>query len=450
MGVAASGLVSIRALRSAGIEVVVTDDRADAPGLQEARAAGADVLDGAPSQIGSEVLAEVDLVVVSPGVPEHAPMLREALAAGLPVWSEPELGWRLHPRRVIAITGTNGKTSTTELVTAMLRAGGVDAHACGNIGRAFTEAASASDAGATLVAELSSAQLRFCHALRPEVGVLLNLAPDHLDWHGGVEPYGAAKARMWRQQRAGQWAVVNADDPATLDLAAAHARGDVACFSGTATRVGRWPAGVHVRGGRYVSTLPGREGELFGIDELAVAAPHHLANTAAAAAAALLADVPGDAVALAARSFRPGRHRVETVAESGGVTWVDDSKATNPHAAAAALSSFDRVVWIAGGIAKGVDLSVLGRHLDNVRHAILIGESAVELAAVCSASDVPATRAGSMDEAVEVAARLAQPGDTVLLAPACSSFDMFRDYADRGDRFADAARRQVEGARGRS
>ncbi len=440
IGVGRSGLAAVRALAAAGCTVVAVDERADAPGADEARALGADVHVGADPL---DHLVDVDLVVPSPGVPETATVLRTALEAGTPVWSEPELGWRLHPRRLVAITGTNGKTSVTELTTRMLAGAGLDAVACGNIGNAFTDAAATAAADAVLVAELSSFQLRFCDALRPVVGVLLNLAPDHLDWHPSFEAYGAAKARLWQAQTDGDWAVVNHDDPTTLSLAERWAPAGRAAFSSQAV-VGDDDAvaGPHVgwEGSTLVARLPEHRGAVLDAGELTIDAPHHRANVAAAACAALLAGAPIEAVANAARSFRPGRHRVEHVATIGGVDFVDDSKATNPHAAAAALHAFERIVWIAGGLAKGVDLGLLDDHLDRVRHAVAIGQAADEVVAVCAGAGVGVERASSMDDAVRAAARAAGPGDTVLLAPACASFDMFADYADRGEKFAAAVR----------
>lgn len=435
IGTGRSGLAATRALLDAGADVVVVDEAADPVGGDEVRATGAELRPGVDP---ADHLGGVDLVVPSPGVPEHAPVLVSAAADGRAVWSEPELGIRLSPRRrLVAITGTNGKTSVTELTTAVLAAGGLDAVACGNIGTPLTEAAATAAPDAVLVAELSSFQLRFCYVLRPEVGILLNIAPDHLDWHGGFEAYGEAKARLWQAQRPGDWAVHNDDDAITVALADATAPAGRASFSGLTL-----PAhGVGVEGARIVSTLAGDPTVVVALDDLALQAPHHVANVAAAATAGLLLGVPVDAVRAAAVGFRPGRHRVEHVVEVDGVGYVDDSKATNPHAAAAALASFDRVVWIAGGIAKGVDLSVLAGSLDNVEAAVVIGEAADELAGVCASVGVEVRHAGSMEEAVRTAAALARPGDTVLLAPACSSFDMFADYADRGERFAAAARR---------
>lgn len=436
IGTGASGRAAVAALVAAGVEVRVTDEA----GVPDPDALpGATVLDWADP---SALLEGVRLVVPSPGVPEHAPMLLAAAAAGVPVWSEPELGLRLHPRRLLAVTGTNGKTSTTELLTAMLVEGDVDAHACGNIGRTVTETAAGSDPAATLVAELSSFQLRFCSTVRPEVGVLLNVADDHLDWHRDRTAYADAKARIWRAQAATDWAVVPVDDPDLVARASA-APGRLATFSG-GHRAGGAP-GVGVVDGRLVASGTPDDGPVVDVADLASDAPHVLANTAAAATAALLAGVPRDAVGRAARTFRPGRHRLEVVHTAGGVTWVDDSKATNPHAAAAALASYPRIVWLAGGLAKGVDLSVLSDALGAVRHAVLFGASAGELAAVCDAGGVAHTTARSMEEAVAAAAAVARAGDTVLLAPACASFDMFHDYADRGDRFAAAARTHGDG-----
>ncbi|GGI04323.1 UDP-N-acetylmuramoylalanine--D-glutamate ligase [Egicoccus halophilus] len=434
VGLGASGVAAADALLDAGVAVTMVDDRDDHPAVADLRARGIEVATGVAPV---ERLDGHDLVVPSPGVPEHAPVLRAAAERGIPVWSEPELGARRHPRRLLAVTGTNGKTSVTELLAAMLATGGLDARPCGNIGTPFTTAAAAAPGDAVLVAELSSFQLRFVERLRPEVGVLLNLAADHLDWHPTMAAYGEAKARLWHAQQPGDWAVVNAADATTRSLASRFAPAGRAAFDGTGAVVG---VGVGVAGPALVAATPAFEGPLVRLDELALAAPHHRANVAAAATAALLAGVDPAAVAEAARRFHPGRHRLELVAERGGVRFVDDSKATNVHAAAAALRSAERIVWIAGGLAKGVDLGALGAHLDAVRAAVLIGTAAEELAEVCAAAGVPARIAASIEDAVTSAAALARPGDTVLLAPACASFDQFSGYAQRGERFAAAVR----------
>lgn len=448
VGLGASGRAAADVLLAAGVEVVVVDDRPDHPDADAARAAGADVRLGRPAV---DVLdtAGIDLVVPSPGVPEHAPVLRRARERSLPIWSEPELGLRVHPRRLLAVTGTNGKTSTTELLAAMVAAGGQEVHACGNIGRPVCEAAAVAAPDAVLVAELSSFQLRFAGTLRPAVGVLLNLAPDHLDWHPDLAAYGAAKARLWEAQQPGDWAVANADDAATVALRDRYAPAGHAAFSG----IGPVPLGVGVRDGVLTAWLPTASDArsapahpLLRVDDLpAPRAAHLVANVAAAACAALLAGVPVEAVVAAARAFRPGHHRLELVAtDRRGVRYLDDSKATNVHAAAAALRSVGSSVWIAGGLAKGVDLSPLAAELGQVHDAVLIGAAAQELAAVCARAGVPAHRAATIEDAVDRAVTLARPGDTVLLAPACASFDQFASYAERGDRFAAAVRRAVD------
>jgi len=432
IGLGASGAVAARALAGAGVAVTMVDDDPSHP------AAGDLARDGIEVALGvapADRLAGVDLVVPSPGVPEHAPVLVAAAARGVPVWSEPELGARLFPHRLLAVTGTNGKTSTTELLAGMLTAGGLDARTCGNIGTPFTAAAGTAPDDAVLVAELSSFQLRFVEHLRPEVGVLLNVAADHLDWHGSLDSYARAKARLWYAQQPGDWALTNARDAVTGALAEHHAPAGRAVFDGAGSVAG---TGVGVADGALVAHTPAFQGRLVGLDELPLAAPHHHANVAAAAAAALLAGVGPDAVADAARTYHPGRHRLELVATVDGVRFVDDSKATNVHAAAAALHSAPSIVWVAGGLAKGVDLSALAPELGAVHHAVLIGAAAAELAEVCGSEGVPAEQADSIEDAVAVAARRARPGDTVLLAPACASFDQFSGYAERGERFAAA------------
>ena len=433
IGLGASGRAAARALSGHGVQVTMVDDDPRHPAAAELRAEGLRVELG---RSPAEVLAEgAELVVPSPGVPEGSPVLRDAEHAGISVWSEPELGMRLYPHRLLAVTGTNGKTSTTEMLAEMVAAGGVAVAACGNIGRPLTEAAQAEPEDTVLVAELSSFQLRFAHRLRAEVGVFLNLAPDHLDWHADLEAYTRAKARIWIGQTDQDWAVANADDPRIVELAGA-AHGRSASFSASRSV----EVGVGLEGDELVFRGPdGQREVVIRRAGLVSSAPHHVSNVAAAACVAALAGVPLGGIRKAASSFSPGKHRLEPVAEVGGVTFVDDSKATNVHAAAAALEAFPSIVWIAGGLAKGVDLTSLAPHLDRVRHAVLIGAAAEELAAVCHSADVPASLAASLEEAVDRAASIARSGDAVVLSPACASFDQFRDYAERGDRFAAAA-----------
>ncbi|MEX0592711.1 MAG: UDP-N-acetylmuramoyl-L-alanine--D-glutamate ligase [Nitriliruptoraceae bacterium] len=462
IGASVSGRAATRLLREASVAVTVLESDDGHHGLADVDALGAEVAIG--DTVERDQWARYDVVVASPGVPEHAPAVVDALAAGVPVWSEPELAWRWSPRTVLGITGTNGKTTTTEMLTSMLRADGRDVIACGNIGIPLSEAVMEHAPSTVLVAELSSFQLRFTSTLRVRVGVLLNLAEDHLDWHGDMHAYAAAKARMWRSQAATDWAVANADDPAALALMRDHAPGYQATFSvdswssvaaGESGRRSRPSGGVR----RVLSRATGSEVPRASITrdadgltasdhqrrELLVQADvldgrpvHVTANLAAAATAAWLFGVSPQAIAAASHDTGAGPHRGEEVTSARGICWINNSKATNPHAAIAALSSYDSAVWIAGGTAKGVDLSPLSRHLGNVRAAVLIGTSAPELARICDTAGVAAHAAASIEDAVGIAAGLAVSGDAVVLAPACASFDQFRDYRDRGDRFSRA------------
>jgi UDP-N-acetylmuramoylalanine--D-glutamate ligase len=448
IGLGRSGIPASEALLERGVEIVVAD-RSDDVDPPVTLVEGAELHLGATEQDTAALVDGVDLVVPSPGVPETSAPLRRALDRDVPVWSEPELGYRLAPRRVVAVTGTNGKTTVTELVVAMLTAADIGAVACGNIGHAFITAA-LSPGDEVLVAELSSFQLRFVDELHAEVAGITNLAPDHLDWHPDTRAYAAAKARLWRSQGPDDWAVGCIDDAAGADLVRTHAPGRIAWASAhEAPRVGVGPVDGAIR-----ARLPAFEGELLPISALTSTAPHHVANVSTAACLALLAGAPSDAVSAAAAQHHPGHHRLELVAERAGIRFVDDSKATNPHAAIAALRAVERdgdVVWIAGGLAKGLDLTPLRGALDRVRHAVLIGAATDRFEDLLAPAGVPTTRAGSIEEAVEQAARIATTGDTVLLAPACASFDQFRDYVERGERFNAAVRRttgEEVGARG--
>ncbi|HEX2027814.1 MAG TPA: UDP-N-acetylmuramoyl-L-alanine--D-glutamate ligase, partial [Nitriliruptorales bacterium] len=310
VGLGRSGLAAAESLLAAGVDVIATDARADVTGVGALRRGGATVRLGVDGPALVELLDEVDLVVPSPGVSERAPVLRRAVDLDLRIWSEPELGWRLHPCEVVAITGTNGKTSVTELTAAILASDGRDAVACGNIGHPFTVAARQAGPDTVLVAELSSFQLRYAWALRPHVGVLLNLAPDHLDWHVDAAAYAAAKTRMWQAQQPGDWAVGNLEDPPSAALVRSHAPHATAWFSHLRT-----PAtGVGPRDDTLVARLPERDGALVEVAAVRSRGPHHVANVAAAACAALLAGAATPSIAEGVQRWRPGRHRLEVVA----------------------------------------------------------------------------------------------------------------------------------------
>jgi UDP-N-acetylmuramoylalanine--D-glutamate ligase len=416
---------------AAGGAVTVVDDNPNSARFAE-RAAGLQALGvsviGAPTpEQLAELVAAADLVVPSPGVPEGHTVYGLATERGVPIYSEIELAGVAAADRglpLVAVTGTNGKTTVTTLIAEMFRAGGRRALAAGNIGRPLLDAVH--DDVDVVVAEVSSFQLRFTATFRPRVAVLLNVAEDHLDWHPSFSEYVAAKARIFANQAGDDLLVFNADDEAVAGAAKAAPARSVA-FTGGETS-GTW----HVHDGRLVRA----SGEaLLAVADLARRGPHDIANALSAAAAAADLGVADDALSSVLASFSGLPHRVTPVGQSGGVTFVDDSKATNPHAALAALAGFDSVVLLAGGRNKGLDLGVLRSEAGRIRAVVAIGEAAGEVEA-CFAGLRPVRRAGSMAEAVRLGAELAEPGDTVLLSPACASFDWYSGYAARGDDFA--------------
>jgi UDP-N-acetylmuramoylalanine--D-glutamate ligase len=392
---------------------------------------------GSFEDLGVEVLAGghyerhldgITLVVVSPGVPEGAPIIGWALDRKIPVWSELELGARICRAPLVAITGTNGKTTTTEMIAAIMRTSGMSAVACGNVGYPFSLAAR--EPYDALAVEASSFQLRFHESFHPRVSVLLNIAPDHLDWHGSMDSYGSAKARIFALQTEGDTHVGNADDGKASEISS-KAPCTVSWF-----RLGEPAIGeVGFRG----------DGLVQGDDEsrtlgtpVSVGAGFR-ADAAAAAAASLAFGIEPAAISKTIDTFEPLAHRGELVALAGKVSFVNDSKATNPHAVLAGLSDRSDVVLICGGLAKGVDLSPLLEAEARLSAVVAIGESAPELERLFEERK-PVRRARSMQEAVEVAYQLASKPGTVVLAPAAASQDMFRDYRDRGEQFASAAR----------
>ncbi len=433
VGLAATGASVVSYTRAAGHDVTVLDD---APGtsdayaarLAQARADGAIVLERPDGNDAAARARAADLVVPSPGVRPDHPAVVAAHTAGVPVRSEIDLAAaRLRARpdapRLVAVTGTNGKTTVTTLIDAMLRAAGISSTAAGNIGRPLLDAAG--DEVDVVVAEVSSFQLAFTtDAFAPDVAVLLNVAEDHLDWHGSADAYAQAKAELFRHQSGDGLLVVNRDDPVTLRLAV-----------DAPSRVVRFGTGSPGPGdyGVIGTELVGPVGVLAA--RPTTAAPHDVANALAAAAAALAVGADVDAVARALGDFDGLAHRVQLVGERGGVRYYDDSKATSPHATAGALAGFEHAVLIAGGRNKGLDLGGLRVHAPQLRAVVAIGESAGEVEAAFTGA-VPVVRADSMHDAVRAATLLAQPGDAVLLSPACASFDWYESYAARGDDFA--------------
>jgi len=448
VGLGVTGDAVLRWAHREGHSVVVVDDRLDAVAparLEVARALSVPVQVTPTGADADALLAAADLVVPSPGVPEGHPFLQAAVRAGVPRRSEVDLAAErlaARGRTLVAITGTNGKTTVTELTTAMCTASGVDAVAAGNIGAPLLDE-SARDADAVVVAEVSSFQLAFTTAaFRPRAAALLNVADDHLDWHRTFAAYAQAKARIFRSQGPADLLVYNADDPVVAALAG-EAPGRTIAFSVVPDAA----AGYRVVTGATGRTLVTADGRtLVPVDALAATAPHDLANVLAAAALAVEVGATSEGIADALRTFTRGAHRVQLVGEVDGVRFVDDSKATNVHAALAAIRGFERAVLIAGGRNKGLDLAPLRTGADHLVAVVAIGDSAADVVAAFTGVR-PVVTAVSMADAVQAARELAGPGDVVLLSPACASFDWYGSYAERGDDFAREVARLSEVSR---
>ena len=386
-------------------------------------------VDGVPIEAGPwdpRFLEGVVEVVTSPGFAEAAPPIRDALERGLVVRSEVDFAAGFLRAPIVAVTGTNGKTTTTELILDMLVRSGLDAVAVGNIGTAASDIAVGDAIPDAVVLEVSSFQLRFSDTLHPAVAVVLNVAPDHLDWHGTFDAYLAAKARITARQTDDDLLVHDADDPGASRVAAASAARTV----GVSGRR-RPPGGWGPQDGRLQVA-----GVSVALDDLAVSDAAYLVDLTAAAVAALAVGATPIAVEASWRAFSPGAHRRTVVGRRGGVAYVDDSKATNPHAAVASIAAYSSVVLIAGGRNKGLDLAPI-LEVATLRRVIAIGEAARELSALAPGL---VEEVAGLSEAVRRAADVAEAGDTVLLAPGCASFDQFRSYGHRGDVFAEAVR----------
>jgi UDP-N-acetylmuramoylalanine--D-glutamate ligase len=429
-----AGQAAARALLARGARVVLADRE---------RPAGTDDLVTAGATFAGAIEAlprDTDLVVTSPGFAPSHPLFANAAARGVEVIGELEFAWRLRAADAapwLVVTGTNGKTTTVRMLEAMLRAAGLRALAAGNVGVSIIDAVTDPQPYDVLAIEASSYQLHWSSTIRPAAGALLNLAPDHLDWHGSMAAYEIAKAAVWN----GAIAIGNADDPRVAELLPAGGIGFT--LSGPAD------GQLGVVDGQLVSRAFGDDGLLLvSADEVRPPGRHNVANALAAAALARAYGVAAEPIADGLRAFVPDPHRNQVVLARHGVTWVDDSKATNPHAAQASLSAYSRVVWIAGGQLKGVDIGDLVAEIaPRLAGAVLLGEDRALVAAALArhAPEIPvitvdSTDDGAMTEVVHAAAGLACPGDTVLLAPAAASYDMFASYSARGDAFAAAAR----------
>jgi UDP-N-acetylmuramoylalanine--D-glutamate ligase len=435
LGVRFAGEAAARALLARDATVLLAD-RERTAAVDPLVAEGARFLGDPPS-----LPAGVQLVVTSPGIRPDHPVLREATATDVPVWGELELAWRLRePAGApwLVVTGTNGKTTTVRMLESILQAAGRRALAVGNVGVSVIDAVTSTTPYDMLAVEASSFQLHWSQTIRPAAGVVLNLAPDHLDWHETMTAYVDVKTRVW----AGAVAVANVDDPLVAErFAAVTAPIRVGVTLGLPR-----PGQLGREDGTLTDRAFGENVPLVASDAVRPVGDHNLVNALSAAALARSAGVPPAAVAAGLTAFVPDPHRNQEVAVCRGVRWIDDSKATNPHAAAASMAAYSRLVWIAGGQLKGAPIDdLIVRFGPRLAGVVLLGtdRSLVAAALARHAPDVPVIEVstrddGAMTEVVRAAAALARPGDTVLLAPAAASYDMFSGYAERGRRFAAA------------
>lgn len=435
-GFGVTGQSVARVLLQSGDQVLVLDDAPTDEQLGRALGLGVKLQSTPAGPALQKLMDGRDLLIPSPGFPAEHPLFDAARAAGVTVWSEIELAServRATGRpRIVAITGTNGKTTVTTMVTGILDSSGIKAMAAGNIGRPLVEAVD--EDVEVVVAEVSSFQLQYTYGFHPSVSCWLNFAEDHLDWHPTVEHYRSAKARIWANQGPGDVAVFNADDGAVVSSLASLPPG--------VARVGfstSGPADYMLDGDRLVG--PGAV-ELARTGDLPRSLPHDLANVLAAAAVATATGATVGAFREGIASWQPLPHRVSFVGEADGIAWYDDSKATTPASVLAAVAGFPSVVLIAGGRNKGLDLSGLREIAPPVHAVIAIGEAAPEIERTFAPVAKVVTVA-SMRAAVEAAAALAHRGDAVLLSPGCASFDWYRSYAERGDDFVQIVNEQL-------
>ncbi|MFB8036869.1 UDP-N-acetylmuramoyl-L-alanine--D-glutamate ligase [Streptomyces sp. NPDC056004] len=451
-GLGVSGIPAAKVLHGLGAVVTVVNDGDDERSRTQAaelEAQGITVRLGD----GATLPESTELIVTTPGWKPDKPLFTAAAEAGVPVWGDVELAWRLRGPGAapwLAVTGTNGKTTTVRMLASILEAAGLRTAAVGNIGVSLLDAVLGDEEYDVLAVELSSYQLHWSPSLRAHSAAVLNLAPDHLDWHGSMAAYVADKGRIYEGNRVA--CVYNAADPATEDLVR-EADVEEGCRAIGFTLNTPGPSQLGVVDGilvdrAFVANRQKQAQELAEVKDIDPPAPHNVANALAAAALARAFGVEPAAVRDGLRAFRPDPHRIEHVANVAQVAYVDDSKATNTHAAEASLAAYDPIVWIAGGLAKGAafDELVTGA-AGRLRGVVLIGrdrelirEALTRHAPEVPVVDLDRTDTGAMSEAVREAARLARPGDTVLMAPACASMDMFVNYNKRGEAFADAVR----------
>ncbi|MFM6981136.1 MAG: UDP-N-acetylmuramoyl-L-alanine--D-glutamate ligase [Micrococcales bacterium] len=469
-GLGVTGFSVADTLAELGADQLVIAEKADAEHLDILDVLGVNYLVGDVAKQLSQQLIDhrPQLIVTSPGIRPDNWLIQWAAEEGIPVWVDIELAWRLRDKaavtaggpvpQFICITGTNGKTTTTQLTEAMLVASGFRAIACGNIGTPILDAIRDPEGFEFLVVELSSFQLHYLGDISPVASAVLNIADDHLDWHGGFENYAATKGKVYENTQLA--CVYNVQDKRTEALVE-----EAEVIEG-ARAIG-FTLGIPARSQvGYVEDLLCDRAfleeraesalEVAGLEDISkigVITPHLLANIAAATALARSVGVAPMHIREALREFKLDAHRIELVAEADGIQWIDDSKATNPHATAASLASFEKVIWVVGGLLKGVDLEPLvEKFADRIKHAIVIGADREPVLAALNAhsvehTQVEAENSSVMQTVITIAAAKAESGDTVLLAPAAASMDQFKDYADRGKQFAEAVHEHL-GKRG--
>lgn len=432
VGLARTGVATALFCAARGANVTATDSRAEneiGEAVPRLRVAGVKLELGGHRE---NTFLEQDLIVPSPGVPADTPLLQNARAKGVTIWSEVELADRFLEGRLIGITGSNGKTTTTALIEHILRNAGLSTILAGNIGTPLISRVEQTSNDTITVVELSSFQLELIETFRPNISVFLNLTADHLDRHHTLEAYGRAKARIFENQTEVDSAVLNADDPATTPLA--PTRPHLYWFS----RKQRVAQGAFVRENEIVFRHDGEEEVVLNLQDIPLAGAHNVENVLAAVAATRLAGAEPAAIARGVRSFAGVEHRLEFVAEIAGVRYYNDSKATNVDATLKALDSFPgRILIVLGGKDKGSDYTLLQKPLrEKAILALLIG-AAAEIIEKQITGSVAIERAGTIERAVEIASHASRPGDVVLLAPACASFDQFQNYEHRGRVFKD-------------
>ncbi|MFJ4913592.1 UDP-N-acetylmuramoyl-L-alanine--D-glutamate ligase [Streptomyces sp. NPDC088726] len=454
-GLGVSGIPAARVLHGLGAVVTVVNDGDD----ERSRAQAAELeAQGITVRLGdgATLPESTELIVTTPGWKPDKPLFAAAAEAGVPVWGDVELAWRLRgrdgrePAPWLAVTGTNGKTTTVRMLASILEAAGLRTAAVGNIGVSLLDAVLGDEEYDVLAVELSSYQLHWSPSLRAHSAAVLNLAPDHLDWHGSMAAYVADKGRIYEGNTVA--CVYNVADAVTEELVR-EADVEEGCRAIGFTLSTPGPSQLGVVDGilvdrAFVTNRQKQAQELAEVADVNPPAPHNIANALAAAALARAFGVEPAAVRDGLRSFRPDPHRIEHVADVAGVAYIDDSKATNTHAAEASLASYEPIVWIAGGLAKGATFDELvSGCAKRLRGVVLMGadralirEALARHAPEVPVTDLDRTDTGAMSEAVREAARLARPGDTVLMAPACASMDMFTNYNKRGEAFADAVR----------